>query len=162
MRTGSGLLELRDRAYRLVAEGSDVTDEVLLAHVYGGMAPEFLRPRLLEPLLADPRLLRGENGRWATAARPHDQLTALTALALIATGPSPQSARLVRLCALHLAGAVEAARFDVTVHPGKHVPRYAAERSGLAREALNELPAFDDALLDDLLAFVGTRPIVAQ
>jgi DNA polymerase III epsilon subunit-like protein len=40
------------------------------------------------------------------------------------------------------------------------VPRYVAERLGLAR-LLDELPPFA-AILDDLVRFLGTRPVLAQ
>jgi len=162
MPSAAGLLELRDRAYNLLADGAVVDDAALLAHVYGGVPPDSLHARLLEPFLADPRLERSSEGKWARRVATTPAKAAVTALALVATGPSAERARLVRLTAVHLENYIGVGRFDVTVHPGRHVPRYVAERAGLAREVLNDLPAFDETVLDDLLGFLGDRPIVAQ
>ena len=86
---------------------------------------------------------------------------ALTTLALAASGPSPGRGRVVRLCAVHVQGDSTLERFEVTVNPGRRVPRYVAERLGLAPELLDELPPFE-AILDDLVRFLGTRPVLAQ
>jgi hypothetical protein len=67
----------------------------------------------------------------------------------------------VSVAARHIAAGETIARFSVTVQPGRRVPRYVAERLGLATEALDELPAFE-AVLDDLVNFLADRPIVAQ
>jgi hypothetical protein len=162
-----GFLALRDRAHALVVARGVVSEEALLTHVYGGRPPFALRATFAAPLLGDPRLERRADGAWtATSTRPpsehaHLRELALTTLALAASGPSPGRGRVVRVCALHTRAGTTLERFTATVDPGGRVPRYVAERLGLAPEVLDGLPPFE-AILDDLVRFLGTRPVFAQ
>lgn len=161
---GHAFLALADRAYRFVATRGPVPEDALLTHVYGGPPPPGLVARLAAPLRDDPRLERRADGSWAAAGSPApssvDALE-LTTLAIAATGPNPDRGRVVRLCAAHVRSATTLERFEVTVNPGRRVPRYIAERLGLSPELLDELPPFA-AILDDLVRFLGTRPVLAQ
>jgi DNA polymerase III epsilon subunit-like protein len=156
-------LELRDRAYRFIAERGAVTEEDVLRHVYGGAMPTALRARLAAPLLADGRLERDANGRWRVRNAPAEigASPAFTALALVASGPSPGRGRLVRITALHVAGQQVVERFDVLLNPQRRVPRYVAERAGVEPEVLNAQALFADVFVD-LERFLGERPILAQ
>ena len=164
---GHGYLALRDRAYAFVITRGLVTEEALLTHVYGGSPPPALRAQLSAPLLDDARLERRADGHWAAIGRPpptgHAKLDelALTTLALAASGPSPGRGRVVRLCAVHVQNGTAVERFEVTVNPGGRVPRYVTERLGLAPELLDELPPLA-SILDDLVRFLGARPVLAQ
>jgi DNA polymerase III epsilon subunit-like protein len=160
-------LTLCDRAHAFLASREPVTEEALLAHVFGGSPPMWLRARLAEPLLADPRLERLADGHWAVVGRTprpgtHDlRDLAFTALALVATGPNPGRGRVVQVAALHMHHGTAVERFSLTVNPGARVPRYVAERIGMATEVLEDLPPFASSL-EDLVRFLGARPIVAQ
>jgi DNA polymerase III epsilon subunit-like protein len=156
----AGFLALRDRAFAFLVGRDPVEERLLLAHVYGGAAPAALRASLATPLLGDPRLERRPDGSWAIAGAAVEP-DSFTALALVATGPTPGRARIVRLCACHIQHSESLERFDVTLNPGKRVPRYAAERVGLEPAMLEDLPPFAD-VLDDLLRFLAARPIFAQ
>ncbi|MDQ6674835.1 MAG: exonuclease domain-containing protein, partial [Chloroflexota bacterium] len=162
-----GFLALRDRAYAFVAAGGTVTEDALLTHVYGGAPPPALRAQLAAPLLADARFERAPDGSWkATPTRlpsvhaELDQL-AVTTLALAATGPNPERGRVVQLCAVHVRAGTTVGRFSATLHPDRRVPRYVAERLGLAPDVLDDLPPFA-SILDDLVRFLDTRPVFAQ
>jgi DNA polymerase III epsilon subunit-like protein len=85
----------------------------------------------------------------------------VTALAIAATGPRPARHRLLGLAALHLDQAHVGARFSAAFNPGARVPRYVAERARLEHAVIDELPSFE-SVADDLLAFLGERPVVAQ
>ena len=161
-------LTLCDRAYTFLARGETVAEAVLLAHVYGGAPPAALHARLAEPLLADPRFFRGADGQWALVGQAtpvHGGQTlrelVFTALAVAATGPSPARGRVVHVAALHVCGERTMARFSATVNPGKRVPRYVAERIGLATEILDDQLPFA-SICDELVRFLAARPIVAQ
>jgi DNA polymerase III epsilon subunit-like protein len=156
-------LELCDRAYRFVAERGVAAEEEVLAHVFGGAMPVALRTRLAAPLLADPRLDRDATGHWRARSAPAElgASPAFTALALVASGPSPGRGRLVRLTALHVGAEEVIERFDATLNPQRHVPRYVAERAGVESEVLNAQPLFGD-IVDDLERFLGVRPMLAQ
>src|SRR5437879_203544 len=156
----AGFLALRDRAYGLLVGREAVAEEILLAHVYGGPAPAALRGKLAAPLLGDPRLERRSDGSWTITGGSVER-DAFTTLALVATGPTPSRARIVRLCAHHVEHGETSERFDVTLNPGKRVPRYVAERLGLEPALLDDLPPFAD-VLDDLVGFLAKRPIFAQ
>lgn len=163
----SGFLALRDRAYAFLASHAPVTEEALLEHVYGGTPPAPLQGQLTRPLLADRRLERRHDGSWALVGRqpqPRGQNLAelaFTSLALVATGPRPNRGRMVQFSALHVHNGTIVERFSASVNPGKRVPRYVADRLGLATEELDDLPTFG-SLLDELQRFLDTRPVIAQ
>ena len=160
-------LTLCDRAYAFLATRDAVAEHALLAHVYGGAPPAALHARLAEPLLADPRLMRRADGQWALVSQAVPVLGAglreldFTALALAATGPRPARGRVVQVAAFHMCGGTTLEHFSATVNPGKRVPRYVAQRIGLASEMLEDLPPFA-ATVDDLVEFLVSRPVVAQ
>src|SRR5689334_10413909 len=99
-------LALCDRAYEFLLAHGAVSEEELLIHVFGGPAPATVRDTLAAPLRNDARLERREDGLWRLRGVParddHAPLTAFTALALAASGPSPTRARLVRIAAVHV------------------------------------------------------------
>jgi DNA polymerase III epsilon subunit-like protein len=157
-------LALSDRAVRFVTDrGGSVVEDALLAHVYGGTIPSALRSSMAAPLLADGRLERHADGRWRMrqASSLSNAEREFTALAIVASGPTPGRARLVRISALHVKSDTVVQRFDALLNPERHVPRYVAERAGVEREVLDGQPAFD-AVLDALQVFVDERPILAQ
>jgi hypothetical protein len=166
--TGSGLLALRDRAVAaLLAHGPLSQDEVL-RHVYGGLPPPALRAQLARPLLADPRLEQRPDGSWVTRGAPPqvlapDQPGQLTVLALATSGPTPGRGRIVHLAARHVDDGRMGARFSAAVQAGVRLPRYVATRLGVEPDSLAsaDLPPFE-ALVADLVEFLGSRPILAQ
>ncbi len=152
-------LELRDRAFRFIADRGSVSEDAVLAHVYGGSTPASLRAELAKPLLGDPRLERRTDGQWclrSTAPTP-----GFTALSVVVSGARPQRARVVGIHALHLNGSDVIERFNVMLNPGVRVPRYALDRLGIELDVLQDLPAFGD-VLDDLARFLDRRPVLAQ
>jgi DNA polymerase III epsilon subunit-like protein len=161
--TQQRFLALRDRAYAFLARAGRVTEEALLAHVYGGLPPPALRAQLAAPLIDDPRIQRRADGRWGLVGKPAPDPVSLafTSLALLATGPNPERGRLVHVTALHVRDGNTVERFSATVHPGKSVPRYVAQRLGLDTALLDDLPPFG-TIADDLVRFLDARPIVAQ
>jgi len=156
----AGFLALRDRAYAFLAEHGPADEPTLLAHVYGGPAPLALGPKLAAPLAGDPRLQRDPDGTWSVGGQTQASAS-FTALALVVTGPTPGRGRIVRVSARCIQHGQTLERFEVTVNPGKRVPRYVAARLGLEPAALDDLPPFVD-VLDDLVRFLGARPIFAQ
>ena len=167
----SGFLALRDRALALLAVRDTVSDAELLEHVYGGKLPPALSQRLLEPLLAEARIERLADGRWRAvgghqpaAERLPLPDAPLTVAALAATGPRPRRSRILAISALHLAPLAEGAvveRFSATLNPGIRVPGYVVQRAGVAPDVLDSLPALVE-VIDDLISFLGERPLVAQ
>jgi DNA polymerase III epsilon subunit-like protein len=168
-----GFLALRDRAHAFLTGHGSAAEADVLAHVYGGPTPAALAARLAAPLLGDPRLERNAAGAWTLRAAVPSAVSAattsrpLTALAIATTGSNPARGRIVRLVALHVMGESIVERFSTTLRPGQagdargRVPRYVAARLGLEPNLLDDLPPFE-AVLDDLLIFLGARPIVAQ
>jgi DNA polymerase III epsilon subunit-like protein len=152
-------LELRDRAFRFVSERGSASDEEVLKYVYGGSAPAALHATLARPLLSDPRLERRVDGTWSV--RSTQVAGGFTALALVATGPSPQRAHVVGVVALHLDSGEVVQRFSVIVDPGVRVPRYALDRLRVEIETLENEPSFGD-VVDQFEAFLGSRPVLAQ
>ena len=156
----AGFLALRDRAYAFLVGRGSADEAALLSHVYGGSAPLALRAKLAAPLAGDPRLERGQDGMWTLRDRARVP-QGFTALALVATGPTPGRGRIVRVSARSVQHGETIERFEATLNPGKRVPRYVAARLGLEPAALDDLPPFGD-VLDELVRFLGARPILAQ
>lgn len=162
-------LALRERAYTFLAGREPVAEDTLLAHVYGGALPAALHAQLAEPLLSDPRLERRADGCWAILGpRPQSRgqtlrNLAFTALVIVASGPNPDRSRVVQVSALHMQNGSVVERFSSIVNPRTRVPRYVADRIGLAPELLDSLQPFASTL-DDLVRFLklDARPIVAQ
>ena len=162
MRPEFAALELRDLAVRFITQRGTVTEEEVLEHVYGGVAPAALRARLAAPLLADPRLERLPDGSWTLRGRRASVPSRMfVALALAATGPTPARAALVRVCALRVREGEIGGRFDAMLKPGRRVPRYVAERAGVDSDVLDEQPAFAD-VLDEFIRFLGDGPVLSQ
>jgi DNA polymerase III epsilon subunit-like protein len=160
---GFAALELRERAFRFIEQHHRVSEEAVLAHVYGGALPSGLRGKLAAPLLADARLERDADGLWSVrlASKNLGSATTFTALVVVPSGPNPTRARLVRLVAFHVQDEHVVAHFDATLNPGRRVPRYVADRVGVEVETLNGLPSFAD-VLNELERFLSERPILAQ
>ena len=156
----AGFVALRDRAHALLLNRGVVDEATLLAHVYGGPAPAGLRAKLAVPLTDDPRLQRRPDGTW-TLRGSAPAAEGFTALALVVTGPTPGRGRIVRLSARRMQDGATLERFEITVNPGRRVPRYVAARLGLEPAALDAQPPFAD-VLDELIRFLGERPIFAQ
>jgi DNA polymerase III epsilon subunit-like protein len=157
--TGTTGLELRDLAFGFVSQRGSASEAEVLAHVYGGSIPAALRARLAAPLLTDPRLERRTDGTWFV--RSATPASGFTALAVVATGPTPGRARVVGVVALHVEAAETAVRFDVTLNPGTRAPRYALDRLGTEMETLEGQPTFGE-VVQDLERFLGARPVLAQ
>src|SRR5205807_7492875 len=117
-------------------------------------APSAVRARMAAPLLADPRLEQRPDGRWTVRGANPVSAAAFTALAVVATGPTPGRARVVRVSALHVDADAVVGRFDVTLDPQRRVPRYVEERIGLESEVLNGQPQLQQ-VLDELMTFLG-------
>jgi DNA polymerase III epsilon subunit-like protein len=156
----AGFLALRDRAYEFLVGRGSADEAALLAHVYGGSTPLAIRAKLAAPLAGDPRLERGQDGTWTLRDRTRVP-PGFTALALVATGPTPGRGRIVQVSAQSVQSGQTIERFEVTLNPGKRVPRYVAARMGLEPAALDGLPPFAE-VLDELVRFLGARPIFAQ
>jgi DNA polymerase III epsilon subunit-like protein len=158
--TAFAAVALCDRAFELLSKRGHVSEEELLAHVYGGAAPSALRERLAAPLLMDMRLERHADGSWSVRG-PGVVSNVFTALAVGATGPSPIRARLVRIVALHVEAGKVLASFDVLLNPRVHVPKYVLKRIGVESDVLEEQFSFAD-IYDDLIEFLGARAVLAQ
>jgi DNA polymerase III epsilon subunit-like protein len=158
--TSPAFLALSDRAFEALGRVERLSEEALLAHVYGGAPPAALRAQLAAPLLDDPRLQRNADGSW-TRRDAAEFSQAISVLALATTGPTPGRGRIIHLAALHVAASTVVARFSATVQPGRRVPAYIAARLGLEAAVLNALPPLDE-VFDDFVEFLAARPVIAQ
>jgi DNA polymerase III epsilon subunit-like protein len=155
-------LALRDRAFEFLSNRGRLSEDELLGHVYGGMAPASVRARLAEPLLADPRLERHADGTWAVRGRPAASSGApFAATVVVPTGPNPTRARVVRLVLLSFDSSGVSERFHATLNPGQRVPGYVLARIGAEAATLEGQASFAD-IADALARFILQRAIVAQ
>jgi DNA polymerase III subunit epsilon len=156
---------LRDRAVELVARSGAADDAALLRYVYEAEVPPAVRDRLIQPLLADPRLARSSAGVWTLARADTPSVAqappSFVALALATTGARPERHRVVALAAVRMRGGDPAARLSLLVNPLARIPKYVAERIRVDPSAAAEWPPFD-AVAAELAAFLRQEPICAM
>jgi len=77
------------------------------------------------------------------------------------TGMRPDEDRVIEIGAIKLVNGVEVARFSQLVNPGKFVPRFITEITGIHTAMLVNMPPPEEAFMD-FLAFVGDAVLVAH
>jgi DNA polymerase III subunit epsilon len=154
---------LRDLAHDLLSSGSaELTEAELAAKVLGARPTAAWSAVLAEVLGSDARFERTD-GAWRLAGDPRPRPADdgdFVAISLATTGPDVRRHRLVRISAVRVNTAGVDARFDAVINPGRRLPRYLSEATGVSQEFADESPPFA-AVADELRAFLGSGPIVA-
>lgn len=160
-------MALRERAFTLLAGGARPEEQVL-AHVYGARLPSVgtVREQLAAPLLADERLVRQPDGWWRLADQPRaaaeDPVADVVTLALTCTGSRPGRDRILAIGALHVGSG---RRLSVRLVADRTVQRPLRERARTGAAAAPHAEEVERTFADivgDLLAFLGSRPILLQ
>lgn len=164
---------LVDRALRFLEQSGRATAPDLCAHLFGVRgAAATVGPwaKLLDECLrSDRRFAVLPDGRWALRDRPGEanalRELEFVALAIGATGPKPWRHRVVGIAAVRCSGRRASGPDELWVSAirpsaARHLPSYLRELD-LTIEEIESAPTFADAA-DDLLAFLGERPLLGM
>lgn len=159
-----GYSSLRERAHSFLERaGAPQPPAAFLEAVFGARAgapaAHELLARLLEQHLAqDGRFVRQDDGSWGLRTWAHQRAglraTEYVAIHVQTTGPRPERHRISEVAAVRLREGRAAETFTSVVNPGRAIPRYAREYSGLSEERVERAPQLAE-ILDGLRAFVA-------
>ncbi|HET7093292.1 MAG TPA: exonuclease domain-containing protein, partial [Thermomicrobiales bacterium] len=121
---------------------------------------------MLRSMLAEQdRIVLRADGCWAV---PNGEggdggalLDAFIALDVETTGLRPTQQRIIEIAAIRFAGGVEVERFETLLDPGRALPKYIADLTGLSNDALAAAPPFE-RIVPSLLDFVGQSLLVGH
>lgn len=145
---GAPYLHLSERAVAFVRErGGSVTDEALIAFVFGATGPASLWQPLLRQILdGDDRLLLRPDGRWSLSnlAPPpgSGSLTDFVSIDVETTGLHPVRQRVIEIALIRYTAGEIIERFSTLVNPDKRIPKFIANLTGIDNSLVDEMPRF--------------------
>ncbi len=161
--TPGGLLR---RAYSaLVAEGGPLSTAALLPVVFGGAAGGNWE-QLLEQLLGGSDLFQQmSDASWSLAEWSAEDLpleaVEFAVVDVETTGLSPYRHRLIEVAAIIIRGDETVAVFQQLINPGKRIPDFISQFTGITNEMVHGAPKAEQ-ILPQLQTFLGRRPIVGH
>jgi DNA polymerase III subunit epsilon len=165
--TSTGALLRRAHA-ALVERGMTLTAEELIPAVFGVTAAGTTSPwhALLAKLLGNSDIFAEVPGEGWTLTEWRSEDLALDAVEFVVldvetTGLSPSRHRLIEVGAILMQGDRTLDVFDQLINPGKRIPDFIAQFTGITQEMVARAPKAEN-VLPDLLAFIGRRPVVGH
>ncbi|MER3485178.1 MAG: hypothetical protein C4345_03565, partial [Chloroflexota bacterium] len=166
---GSRYAFLTRRAIEFVQNrGGAVSQEELIAYVFGAGSPTSLWQSLLRDILErDGTLVLRRDGYWALPRLECEQaadagcLVEFVAVDVETTGLKPLHQRIIEIAAIRFRGGKEAERFESLVFPERRVPGYITKLTGITDEMVTAAPRFADIALE-LERFLGTSLVVGH
>lgn len=156
---------LLERALSYITERrSPVTDEQLVAHVFGTAANPTLWSGLLHSIMADaPGVTRRVDGRWAlteqqSTAQPLGEYVVLD---VETTGLKPSQHRIIEVAVIVVGAAGEQQRWTTLVNPERRIPDYIVSVTGVDDLKVAGAPKFR-SIASTLIDLIGERPIVGH
>ena len=167
---GAGQGALLHRAHAaLVAEGGPLAAAALIPVIFGVAAPiPDVSPwhALLDRVLRASELFHLlPDGSWSLHEWSSEDL-ALDAVEFVVldvetTGLSPSRHRIIEIGALIIRGGTTLGTFAQLINPGKRIPDFIAQFTGISSEMVVKAPKAEK-VLPELLEFIGRRPIVGH
>ena len=131
-------------------------------------ANQAVAERLATALLgADPRFSFDFNGRWSVVPEPAWLGVALAEVrfAVVDVETTGMRARgddrITEIAVVHVAGARVAVAFESLVHPGRPIPRFIAQLTGITDALVEGAPRFEQ-VADQVVAALAGRVFVAH
>ncbi len=88
-------------------------------------------------------------------------MTILVALDLETTGLDARRDRIIEIGAVKFDGHRIVAEWETLVHPGRRIPPYVTQLTGITDRMVQQAPAIED-VIPELTAFIGNAPILGQ
>lgn len=158
-------LQLQQRAYLYVRDHDGaVAEDELIGHVFGSSANVALwRPLLRQVMGSDGRVDLRTDGWWAIRGATPRVVTLLpesyVVLDVETTGLRPYRQRLIEVAAIRYRNGVRDDVFTTLVNPGRRVPGYIRQLTGIDDAQLVGAPEFAQ-IARDLVRFLGDDLIV--
>ncbi len=162
-----GYAHLAQRAELFVRErGGAAPEDALIAHVFGSTgSPALWRPLLRSLLAGAERLSLRADGYWMVPTeRPVCSVTLLDEFVSVdveTTGLHATRQRIVEVAAIRYRGGAEVERFETLVNPGRRLPKYVADLTGLTDADLAEGPPFEQVAAQ-VAEFIGDALLVGH
>lgn len=162
-----GYAHLAQRAELFVRErGGAAPEDALIAHVFGSAgSPALWRPLLRSMLAGAEHLSLRADGFWMVPTeRPAGSAALLDGFVSIdveTTGLHAIRQRIVEVAAIRFRDGAEIERFETLVNPGRRLPKYVADLTGLADADLAEGPTFEQ-IAARIVEFIGDALLVGH
>ena len=143
-------LNLTERAYEYVRErGGSVTEDALIAFVFGAAGPPSLwQPLLRQILEGDDRLLLRPDGRWSLAniaqAPQAGLLSNFVAIDVETTGLQPLRQRVIEIALIRYRSGQDTDRFSTLVNPDRRIPKFISTLTGIDNDQVSDAPRFEE------------------
>ena len=146
--------------------GGSAHEDALIAHVFGSTGSAALWRPLLRKLIGpnDGITLRAD-GYWTIpGAEPTADGTLLDDYVVVdveTTGLRPARQRVIEIAAIRFRGGTEVGRVETLLNPGRRLPKYIVEMTGIRDEDLANAPRFGD-IARDVLDLIGSTLVVGH
>jgi DNA polymerase-3 subunit epsilon len=159
---------LRRAYHALVAHGGPLPARDLVEEVFGAAAVGPIAPwrEMLDRLLGTSELFsRADADSWSLAEWSAEDLALesveFVVLDVETTGISPRRHRLIEVGAVILRGGTIQESYQQLINPGKRIPDFIVQFTGISNEMVRGAPAAEQ-VLPELQTFLGRRPIVGH
>ena len=160
-------VHLVERAEAFVrGKGGVASEEALIGFVFGGAGSASLWQSLLRTMLANQnRLVLRSDGHWVVpsqaAPTQHGLLDRFVAIDVETTGLRPTTQRVIEVAAIRFEAGTESERFETLVNPGRAVPKFISDLTGIRDDQLEGAPPFE-RIAARLESFVGDAVLVGH
>lgn len=160
---------MREKLHSYLTNNPDGADsEQLLSEIFSddGSDEKFGREFLKGLLAGDPRFIyEGDGARWSLADDnsldlPLDQARYVI-VDLETTGQSPETTGITEIGAVRIENGKEVGRFDTLVNPGRPIPPYVANLTGITDDMVAGAPPIED-LIESFVTFSADAILVAH
>ncbi len=166
---GGRYLALCERAAEFILScGGAVDEDRLIQYVFGQAgSPALWRPLLRSILAHDERLVFRAEGAWAVLGQEPGELAAellldeFVVIDVETTGLRPLRQRVIEVACIRYRNGAEEARFESLVNPGKRIPAYISELTGIKDAHVAEAPPFA-AIAEAVQTFIGSGLVVGH
>lgn len=152
----------------VLSKGGIVSEDMLIAYVFGQAGSSALwRPLLRNVLADDDRLVFHANGEWgipslaSSAATASDLLDEFVVLDVETTGLKPSRQRVIEIAAIRYRGGQIERSFETLLNPERAIPEFITRLTTITNEHVREAPRFAD-IAPEMVEFIGDSLIVGH
>ncbi len=139
---------LGERAVRFIRDrGGSVSEDALIAFVFGTSGPPSLWQPLLQTLLTgEDRLVLRPDGRWSLAAAivpsSQDMLSDFVAIDVETTGLQPLQQRVIEIALVRFSNGAPSDRYSTLINPEKRIPKFISNLTTITNDMVEDAPRF--------------------
>ncbi len=158
---------LCDRALEFIrANGGSVHEDRLIGHVFGNNGSTAIWKPLLRGILAsEAEQVVLVNDHWAlvreTTVDGETILDDFVAIDVETTGLKPVRNRIIEIALYRYQGGRLSERYETLVNPGRELPRFIVELTGIRDEDLEFVPPFEE-VAEQVIEFIGDATLVGH